>query len=72
MEESDFDSMDIDHLDRLFDSNREEAMKWWNNIKSKNKKQLLCQNYRFSNGLQNIFWQSLTGREIEEIYNKIK
>jgi hypothetical protein len=51
-------------------STRELALEWWNNIKSKNKKQLLCQNYRFSVGLQGTSWQSLTGREIEEIYLK--
>jgi hypothetical protein len=51
-------------------STRELAIQWWNSIKSKNKKQLLCQNYRFSVGIQGTSWQSLTGREIEEIWNR--
>ena len=49
-------------------STKEQALAWWNSIKSKNKKQLLCQSYRFSAGLQGTSFHSLTGREIEEIW----
>jgi hypothetical protein len=51
-------------------STREKALTWWNSIKSKRKKQLLCQSYRFSVGLQGTSFHSLTGREIEEIWRK--
>lgn len=47
---------------------REEAMKWWNNLSSLTKTQLCDTNTELTGGIRR--WETLTGREIEEIYKK--
>jgi len=50
------------------ESVREQALAWWNSIKNHQEKQSLSDDYTKTSGIR--AYQSLTGREIEEIFLK--
>ena len=45
---------------------RQEAMKWWNNLSSTNKSQIYNTNTELVGSVRK--WETLTGREIEILY----
>ena len=48
-------------------TSREIAMAWWNDLKYPSVKETICDKYHSFR-----HWMTLTGREIEEMYNKEK
>lgn len=52
----------------LFDYKRETAMNWWNNLAALQKTQICDTNTELIGSVRR--WETLTGREIEMLYNK--